>query len=515
MKKVLSLALMVAIVLSLVSFASAEPEYSVTLRIEVYDRGNMPAEYGTPDNNRWTQWIQENFGDPNGIKLEYVPIPRGESDVVLNTMMAGGNAPDIVFSYSETLYYDYALKGGLYDITDLVDEYGDNLKANVSMDYGVYQGHRYAIFARRLEQTITCHFIRKDWLDRIGYELKVNEDGFYHMSVDDLTECLAKFKELDLDGTGQEVFPIGANGSGNVSRSTRGIFESFYNRAEIDEKMRVTTPNITWPGFYEGLEWLNMAYNNRWIDPDFVADTDNSQKLLDYNIVTGRCGYWTHDAWHGVQKGEALEQLYLANPEAEVVAFQLDNVYGEQMVELYAPTGMVIMVPATAKDEVAEAAVKYLNWLADPKVHLVLYYGIEGEHWEMVDGVPRNIDEQYVAETKISTSDLAIIYNGDPNYGAKMIVLACPEVIQPIRATTIELGMVGGFERYSFGQPIVAETEYGTTLDSKRGELLATCIMCAPEELKANYDQKVAEYMNIGGQAVIDEKTQVYEELNN
>ncbi len=70
MKRTCLLLLAVILVFSAVSFvASAETQYTTTLTVEVFDRGNMPAEYGTVDNNRWTRWIQENFGDPNGIKV--------------------------------------------------------------------------------------------------------------------------------------------------------------------------------------------------------------------------------------------------------------------------------------------------------------------------------------------------------------------------------------------------------------------------------------------------------------
>jgi putative aldouronate transport system substrate-binding protein len=207
MKRMYLLLLTLILVFCTVGFAaSAETQYTTTLTVEIFDRGNMPAEYGTVDNNRWTRWIQENFGDPNGIKVEYYPIPRSDEITKLNTLMASGDAPNIVFGYNEPQMQNFALQGGLYDLTDLIEEYGDNIKANLDSNYGWVDGKRYAIYANRLARDITAHFIRKDWLDQIGYTLEKNDDGFYHMSVEDLTACLAKFKELDLDNTGLEIF---------------------------------------------------------------------------------------------------------------------------------------------------------------------------------------------------------------------------------------------------------------------------------------------------------------------
>lgn len=52
--------------------------------------------------------MQEKFGNPNNIKLEYVPVPRAQEVQKLNVLMAsGGDAPDIVFTYDSNLVYNY------------------------------------------------------------------------------------------------------------------------------------------------------------------------------------------------------------------------------------------------------------------------------------------------------------------------------------------------------------------------------------------------------------------------
>jgi putative aldouronate transport system substrate-binding protein len=303
-------------------------------------------------------------------------------------------------------------------------------------------------------------------------------------------------------------------GSQYCTRSTRGIYEAFFNADNIDERTRACVPIIQWDGYYDALVWMNDAYNKRWIDPDFIADTDTSYKLLNNHIVTSRCGYWTHDSWYGVAKDGVFEQLYKENPNAEIVAFQLDNVHGKQMTWTYAPTGMCIYVPATSTKEQAIAAVKYLNFLADYNTHVTLTYGFEGEHYEIVDGAPQYIDLDYQASDMISTNDLAIMFNGDFTYGEKMIVLACPESTRELRATLLKIALVGGYVDYSFDRPILSVGEHGGNLSSKGGELLAECIMCKPELLKTTFETKVNEYMNSGGTEVMDEKFAAYDDMN-
>ena len=88
MKKILSLVLALAMLLSIAAIpATAETtevfryDQPITLKVSVFDRGNTGGT--APDNNHWTQWIQENFGDPRNIKIEWVVIPRSEEESTL------------------------------------------------------------------------------------------------------------------------------------------------------------------------------------------------------------------------------------------------------------------------------------------------------------------------------------------------------------------------------------------------------------------------------------------------
>ena len=57
----------------------------VTLRVAVYDRGDNGNGCSDVENNYWTKWVQENFGDKYNVKVEYVGITR--SDVMTDYAM--------------------------------------------------------------------------------------------------------------------------------------------------------------------------------------------------------------------------------------------------------------------------------------------------------------------------------------------------------------------------------------------------------------------------------------------
>ena len=54
-----------------------------------WDRGNA-APGTTTENNALTKWIQEQVKELYNINVEYVSVPRSESDDKLNIMMSGG-----------------------------------------------------------------------------------------------------------------------------------------------------------------------------------------------------------------------------------------------------------------------------------------------------------------------------------------------------------------------------------------------------------------------------------------
>lgn len=101
MKKFLSYLLMLILVASCLSIpAAANAEDWITLRVECFDRSVSGLSV---ESNLQHDYIQKNFGDPNHIKVELVPVSRWSETDILNTWLAGGTAPDICYTYDTAL----------------------------------------------------------------------------------------------------------------------------------------------------------------------------------------------------------------------------------------------------------------------------------------------------------------------------------------------------------------------------------------------------------------------------
>ena len=71
---------------------------AATLTVELFDRGNM--EGNSLTEGPITQYILENFAEPNNIDFQWKVLPRGEEESGLTLWMAAGDAPDLSFTYS-------------------------------------------------------------------------------------------------------------------------------------------------------------------------------------------------------------------------------------------------------------------------------------------------------------------------------------------------------------------------------------------------------------------------------
>jgi len=198
MKKTLSLLLALVMLLSMISIPAFAEEGWITLRVEAYDRSVA----GFDLENCWQlKYAQEHFGDPNKIKLQFVPVSRWDEGTVLTTLLAGGTAPDLCMTYNGDLINQYVEFDGLWQLDDLLEQYGQNLKAFLGDDLlkfgqqdadGDGTKEQWFLPARRLSVANVGNFIRADWLEKLGMESPTDIESF--------TAYLRAAKEANLGG---------------------------------------------------------------------------------------------------------------------------------------------------------------------------------------------------------------------------------------------------------------------------------------------------------------------------
>ncbi|CAN7724831.1 extracellular solute-binding protein [Paenibacillus sp. LjRoot56] len=477
----------------------------INLTVELFDRSNTPAGAPPITDNFMTQYVQKNFGDPNNITVKFITVPRSEEVKKLNVLMASGTAPDLVFTYDKPTVQSYVQSGGIADLGPAIEKYGPQLKKVLAptLKDGVFNGKQFTIPALRVIQSQTTSIIRKDWLEKLNLPLPTTTDEWY--------QTLKAFKEKDPGNTGGKVIPFTLIDMFHIKPLTN----SFWDWNKITEEDLFADPDgWTLPGNKEAFKFLNKLYNEGLLDKDFPLAADFSQ-TFNKQVVGGLAGSATPNTNDPIYSGY-YANLKKNNPEAVLATidpFKASN--GKYPKPMYSPSGVYLMVPAASKN--VDSVIKYLNWMAEPKNLIALQFGQEGVSYKTGDdGIPFALTTPEANQILFNNQDYAMIMNG------KYVSTDTPEKNMAANATdpqfkdftisSIKTGARDGYTGPRVDIPIQAEIKYSQILNDKVKQMLAKIITAKSTEVDSIYDQQLKEWKDAGGEAVMKERRQAYQQ---
>jgi len=482
--------------------SAADDDWS-TLTVELFDRNNTPPGAPPITDNFMTQYIQEKFGDPERIRVEFVTVPRAEEVERLNVLMAANQAPDIVFTYDLPTVYNYMTQGGLTDLSPYLEEHGQdlmNVLGEEVLSAGRFNGQQFAIPAKRVLTAHSTTLIREDWLRELGLPLPETTEQFY--------EALRAFKDRQPGEYGDAIIPYGQIDYYHTS----SLRYSFWDWDLITEEDLYASPSWLMPGNRSALRFLNKLYHEGLIDPDFPLDRFAQQFQKD--LVNGRVGAGTPNTNEPVYMGY-LAELRRNDPNASLTPIDpFTNANGRKMKPVLERTGMYIMVPKSSRN--AEAAVKYLNWMAQPDNYITLQNGMEGVTYEMKDGLPVTLPNEDAKRMLYNYFDYCIVINGkfvsERDKQLNVRANASDPGYEDFSLKSIAYGMTDGIETPRISTVLQSEIKYSAVLTEKNDEIFVKVITAKPEDFDDVYDREVAEYMRMGGQQVMEDKRRAYRE---
>jgi len=489
---------------SVSSWSEDEDNGWTTLRVELFDRNDTPSGAPPITDNFMTRYIQEQFGNPNRIKVEFVTIPRSEEVGRLDMLLAANQAPDIVFTYDMPLFYKYASQGKLTDLAPYIGKYGRDLERVLGeeiLSEGLINGKQLAIPARRVLRAHSTSVIRQDWLDMLGLPLPETTEQFYG--------TLVAMKEKLPGLLGHDIIPWGQFGYYH----TVAVRYAFWDWDRITEEDLYAKPSWIMPGNKEAFRFLNKMYNEGLLRRDFALDQFSQQFRKD--VVNGRVGGGTTNTNEPVYMGY-LADLHARDPDAVLTPIDpFASPDGRTPKPMLEKTGMYIMVPSNSKN--VEAAVKYLNWMAQPEHYTTLQNGIPGVTYELKDGLPVMLDNDETKRTLYNYFDYCIILNGkfvspeDPELNVRANVVFDPRY-ESFTRKSLEYAMKDTVETPKIKVILESEIKYGSILREKDEKIFVKVVTAPTEAFDAVYDEEVAAYMRMGGQQVMEEKRAAYRE---
>ncbi|TLS54167.1 extracellular solute-binding protein [Paenibacillus antri] len=369
----------------------AAPEARGSITASIYDRGSIPPEEGTADNNRWTKWLVEN--GPADVK--FVPVPRWESKEKFNVMFASGSAPDLIFEYDTAYRNELISQKQLMPLNDLIEEHSVEYKALLEK-YPLLRkvatredGNMYEF--GRLNGLLTNHifFVRKDWLDKLGLGIP--------QTTEELYAAAEAFVKRDPDGNGQaDTLAMGVTAVGDAILNE--IFQNVGYKAVDGGLVKTTENNIAKHNFVKKL------YDNGLIDKDFLTDKNSEKAKQDF--INGKLGFYGANGGEAYATFTALKANF---PDAKVMAIPLPaSEFGRFSPVIGNPVQATAAINANAKDPVA--VMKYVDFLVRESTMTTLQYGIEGEHYKAGDnGCPTPIDTEKNKKEQSWTADYRML----------------------------------------------------------------------------------------------------------
>ncbi len=332
---------------------AADDEYITCM---VWDRDNLP-EGKTFDDNKFAEWIRENVKKDCGVEVHFKSIPRNNSDETLQMMVEAGEEPDIFFTYAPSVFGYMTSQGRAADITNAVNTYGDNISKYIGdiQNLGKYGDLQVAVMKMRgFQMPRHVAYIRKDWCDALNMEVPSTKEELFNY--------LYAVKEQN-PGNVDGVIPWGMGGSIDTEKFYQNFVVSYVSDISDEdayvyaEKFMVLKDEAT-----DGLRKMNELYNDGIISIDFALDLDNETFYSD--LKSGKVGFFIDNNTGPFQFFKELKETNPAINYVPVMCFDLPGGGYRNVVE--PKQGMYVMISAGSKNKI-NAAVKYLNWLADPQ----------------------------------------------------------------------------------------------------------------------------------------------------
>lgn len=358
--------------------SSATPERRGSFTSSIYDRGGVPAEEGTIEDNRWTKWIIEN----GPADVDFKAIPRWESLDKYNVLFASGTAPDLVYEFSTSFRDKLIANKQIMPIQDLIEQYSVDYKAMLEK-YPILRkiatrddGNMYEFGRLNGLQTNHGLLIRKDWLDKLGLSVPTTADELYAVA-----EAFAK---QDPDGNNKDD-TLGMGAAFVSGYILTAMFQAVGWKV-VDDKLVTAEENKQ-----AQVEFVKKLYENGIIDKDYLTDKNGEKEKQ--NFITGKLGIYGATGVASKATEKLYEGLKKNVPEAQVMAIPLPRTqFGQFSPTIGTPAQATAFINAKAKDP--EAIIKYIDFMVRESTQKMLKFGEEGVHYEEVNGCPAPIDQE-------------------------------------------------------------------------------------------------------------------------
>ena len=494
------------------------------ITVEVYDRGNDGGS--DPTNNMYTEYIKKGMLEDHNVEVEFVKVPRWTEVEEINNLLAAGTAPDICVTYSYPTVLTYAEMGGVLDLSGYVEDYRADLpnlwdwlgETNMYWDKDPVDGTLWAIEGKLAVNNRVNTFVRKDWLDALGLSKPTTTEEFEAMLI-----AFEENKDTLLGADADKMIPYSV--SYDVGWRAATLIESFIDPDITDREYYINgydDRKLTQNGTKEAVRLLNKWYNQGLLWDNFAlyGSGDTSE---DDMMKAGYVGAFSHNWDYPFRYGEDSINANLQRNIGEEAYFiavdPFDDSKGTHTKYVSSTAGdRKIFFPLTNDEPLA--CLLYLDWISDPEHIEYLQIGDEG--------VTHNVLESGAIQTVTATGDAVMNSGLNCDYtstcnGLHLATEELTKLSQAYNFAAIDPEVVAEADRIAQTDAVPAknvnvgaidaEVNVGDTLSAKRDQVYDNAVIASEADFDSVWDSMIADYLNAGGQAIMDERAAKWQEV--
>ncbi len=342
------------------------------------------------------------INDTLNVKLELQVIPSSDYTTRVSTALASNSMPDMIRTASISQISQYAPTGMLLNIDDYKD-YAPDYYAIVDADDRIEETNKVRVNGglygfQQLEYyrvaIAPINAIRTDLLEDAGLDMPTTWDEFY--------DALLAIKEKNPDMTGfssrvgtramigRYAYQLGSGGF-SVVDTNNGVYY------EPEEDAYIYGP--TSENFKAVIEFFAQAYKDGILDPDYATMT---QETYWEKLSSGRTmSICDNNSFIGRVFNPALAEVD-ENAAFDIVP-PLENDLGQTRQYRYNKDWTEFTIVSSQVDE-PEKIVEFMNWFYTEEGRMVTNFGIEGQDYDVVDGMPTI--KQEIVDANADASDV-------------------------------------------------------------------------------------------------------------
>lgn len=352
----------------------------------------------------WTDPVAQTITEKTGVTLK-MDYPADSNDSRIELMVATGEYPDFVFakgSVSALIRND-----ALIDMSDLIDEYGPNIKKLYGDEY---ENLRYSSEDSSIYQ-LCSDKVQEETLETSGtaqLQWAVLQENQYRVpyTLEEYTQMIRDYMEKYPMINGKPAIGISIVCSDwhwyTMLSNPSGYMNGSADNGQWivdDEKQEVYYKHAA-DGQKEYYKWLNEMYNEGILDPEFATQTHEDYIL---KVAEGRVLGLLDEEWDYTSAEISLradgqeEHTYAGLPVTIDRSVKCPSLKQQNLA-----VGWGIGITKSCKDPVR--AVRFLDWLCSDEAQILLNWGIEGVDYYYDENGKRCITEEDLEASRKDTN---------------------------------------------------------------------------------------------------------------